>query len=240
MRSFTFLITIVMFVAPVFAELSFKDIESKLQAGANESELIPLIQQEGVDFNIDLKHLKKMKKADFPDYLIDALVELYGPHQAHERAQRRSGGGSGGFYNQYSIDYFSPYYSPMPYYFSHYLGWANPWFYAYGWSPYYYNYYLYNYSYYWDPLYWGGFNGPGAEGNRLSPNGFRNLHESRIRGQGVRRDGAKVKARKRFSNTSGSRNRSYGSAGTQSRSSTRSSSGSSTRSSSSGSRAVRK
>jgi len=174
--------TILIFAASAFAQLSFNDLEKKIKAGDPESVLIPLIQEEGIDFPINLKYLKKMKKANFPDYIIDELVELHGPH-VDRYAATHSGSTHMNTYHH----------SPS---------WYNTWWgynlwlvnasYSNWWSPYYsMGFYPYLWSYFNDYSYgwWSGGFGYYVNGNQLTPAGYRNRYEDRERGRAVPRSG---------------------------------------------------
>ncbi|PIE89187.1 MAG: hypothetical protein CR997_12505 [Acidobacteria bacterium] len=167
----------------VFAQLSFEDLEKQVKAGKSESVLIPLVQNEGVSFPINLKYLKKMKKASFPDYLIDELVVNHTVQQTERSAQ-------GGGYSHYPASY-SGYYG-YNWYNSWYLfdfWYDSPDFYRW-WSPY---LGMYNYASYWNfygPFgfgWWRETAGLYRPGNRLTPDGYRNSYDERERGQAVSR-----------------------------------------------------
>ena len=192
---------LLLLISPAFAKLTIEDLKTRLEQGAKEAELLPLIQKEGIDFPINLKTLKKMKKAEFPDFLIDGLIEFHGPHRVSDSPSRNSEGASG------PVDEYPYLYSNFPFYgfFNPYLGY--PYSFYYNSLPYFFglsNFYGGFYSPFWGSGYWGaGYWGSGywdyqgnlsLRGNRLSPNGFSNSILDRVRGHAVSRSRTPPKA----------------------------------------------
>jgi hypothetical protein len=213
--------------SPVFASLTINDIKQHLKQGAGEDIIVPLIQKEGIGFPVNLKHLKKMKKAGFPDYLIDTLVELYGPHKNNYHTGTSA---SLSYESSCYPRYYSPFYEHFPF------SWFNPSLCFSTWNGYgFWNYYSSIYPYFWGlgygGYYWGYYYGqPANPGNRLTPWGFANQHDSRVRGQATHRTKRRTKTRNFFSGSSSGGRTHSGSSGSRSASSPRSS----------GSHAVRK
>lgn len=189
---------------PIWAQMSFEELKVKVFETTDHHKTQAEIRDQGVDFDINLDTLRRLKKERFPDWAIDTLV-IMDVEQFHEPYEREPDYGP-------SLSYSRPYrLNPSPWgYWYEPWGYWDPWFalgYSYlnPWSSWYYPYWFNGYGYY-DGSYYG----PRVRylpGNRLSPRGYANRHEARYRGRAQPR-GSKETAQRSSSRSSRSATRS--------------------------------
>lgn len=196
------LITLLLMGGWANAQVSYSELVNKLKRGEDPAEIRHVIKTDGIAFDVDLQHLKMMKRDGFPDWLIDTLVMVHNRAPMKGAPQRYAMDDAYHAYNAYD-DYHARRLST-------YLFWdwalGVPFWYNGIWSPYYATYanpYIWS-SWYWP--YYGGYYGGSywvdgvyLPGNRLTRDGYRNRVDDRSVGH------ARVKGSNKSSSSSSAR-----------------------------------
>lgn len=219
-----------------FGQVHYDQLAEKLAAGESRAEIQQILNEQGPGFEVNLGALRAMKDDGFPDWLIDAVVtwdqEEVGDTVAYHCPQRYPGPPGYYGYPMYASAYDWLYWNwrAWPMYG---LVW-NRWFMGYPWFGH------WDYPWSWG-AYWGGYGywgdgwypaygGSAVPGNSVSPRGYRNDQEDRVRGNarprgssggrtkitsgGSARSGSSVGAVRSSGSSGGSSSRSSSSSGT--------------------------